>query len=262
MTIQFLLQDLPLGRDEVLALMEPELNTSAKPVRIELSDYITGNFKDSQKLFEMAIKNNNKGLVDIAWKIAMKKDSSTKNSSDEDKSYKKSKILKACERPIESVEVEDLIEKLNSHSSNWATGAAMLLRATSKGEWKTLKQIACDFINENTFNPNSANYRGFELNRYNGLFEPRELRSGVDRKTTFHVSPLYIGLREGLMWCKTHNLINQKNQISFGSNSESNKSPGQMQRVYYSVKANDRGEKLVKMWADIDDYIQKFCRAR
>lgn len=262
MTIQFLLQDLPLNRNEVLALMEPEADASQKPIKIELSEFIVGSFPDSQKLFEMAVKNNNKGLVDIAWKIAMTKDNEKTKPSHKTPSPTKATTVKASERIYESSNVEDLIEKLNSHQSGWATGAAMLLRETSRGEWKTLKEIACDFVNENTFNPSSTNYRGFELNRYNGLYEPRELRTGVERKNTFHVSPLYIGLREGLTWCKKNNLVQQKSAISYGSNSRVNDSAGQMQRVFYKIKANERGEQLVKLWADIDDYILNFCKSR
>jgi hypothetical protein len=261
MTIQFLLQDLPLDRNEVLALMEPSLGGSSKPIKVDLSEFIVGSFTDSQKLFEMAVKNNNKGLVDIAWKIAM---NTRKAPTMAAKSPKKitSKVTKNFEKTNDSVKVEDLIEKLNSHQSNWATGAAMLLQATSKGEWKTLKEIACDFVNNHSFNPLSLNYKGFELNRYNGLYEPVELRPSIERKLTFHVSPLYIGLREGLIWCRKHGLVQQKNGISYGSNIATGSSINQMQRVFYKVKATERGEELVKLWADINDYVMNFCMAR
>lgn len=261
MTIQFLLQDLPLDRNEVLALMEPNAKSNSKPIKVDLSEFIVGSFTDSQKLFEMAVKNNNKGLVDIAWKMAM---NTNKAPTANEKAPKKSfqKVTKNYEKPTESVKVEDLIEKLNSHQSNWATGAAMLLQATSKGEWKTLKEIACDFVNKNSFNPLSLNYKGFELNRYNGMYEPVELRPGIERKLTFHVSPLYIGLREGLIWCRTHGLVQQKNGISYGSTTSTGSSFNQMQRVFYKVKASERGEELVKLWADINDYVMNFCMAR
>jgi hypothetical protein len=35
-----------------------------------------------------------------------------------------------------------------------------------------------------------------------------------------------------------------------------------MQRVFYKVKATERGEELVKLWADINDYVMNFCMAR
>jgi len=263
MTIQFLLQDLPLDRNEVLALMEPGLNGSAKPIKIELSDFIVGSFSDSQKLFEMAVKNNNKGLVDIAWKIAMTKGTSTqKPNAKKPVGFDFHRNVRASEKAHTSLSVEDLIEKLNSHQANWATGAAMLLQATSKGEYRTLKDIACTFVNSNAFDSNSVNYKGFELNRYNGMYEPVELRVGVERKFTFHVSPIYIGLREGLVWCKKNDLVLHKNGISYGSNSKTTQGTNQMQRIYYKVKANERGEELVKLWADMDNYIMSFCNAR
>jgi hypothetical protein len=260
MTIQFLLQDLPLDRNEVLALMEPHAGSKAKPIKVDLSEFILGSFTDSQKLFEMAVKNNNKGLVDIAWKIAMDahKDPTAVIARPK-KVLSKGKNL---EKINPSVKIEDLIEKLNSHQSNWATGAAMLLQSTSKGEWKTLKEIACDFVNKNSFSPTSLNYKGFELNRYNGMYEPVELRPTIERKLTFHVSPLYIGLREGLIWCRTHGLVQQKNGISYGSTTSTGSSFNKMQRVFYKVKATDRGEQLVKLWADINDYVMNFCMAR
>jgi hypothetical protein len=110
---------------------------------------------------------------------------------------------------------------------------------------KNGSNVSCNFL------------RGFELR--NGELSPIDISSGMERKRTFHVSPMYLALREGLVYCTKHNLLQYKRMLSVGATHSGVTSPqiDNTRRIYYKISATERGKQLVEMWGDLDRYIAK-----
>jgi len=267
MTFQFLLQSTPIEHNEAMALMEVAHPERRKPFEIDLAKVINVSTIDSKKLFDMAVKHENPTLASLAFKMSV----THKGGDATEKAAVRAVRAPRMKAPEPTVEtgVEELIETLCSANGYWATGAALLITSVRNDEWTTLKDIAVKYANScwETTDITSASvlFKGFREVSKAGTYswEPLELQPGVERKHTFHVSPIYIGLREGLKWCGKHNLVEQKSGISVGS-SRSNTSgrAESMQRVYYKIRATEKGEMMKEMWADIDSYLLNFFKSR
>lgn len=252
MTFQFLLNGTPLEQGEAATLIKTFKNSRSAPT-IELSEIFDMSQLDSKALFEMAVDKGSQELASLAWKISV---------------GKQPKQVKRGRRPSTETTWEGpeaLIEALHKSASYWAVGAAMLLHYFSElNDWSTLRKIAVFYVNELDENNNipgdSILYKGFTFSNESGEFEPLDLRQSVERKQTFHVSPMYLALREGLNWCTKNGLVDQKSQVSYGSlDGEGVQS---MQRVYYSVRLTQRGHDVIALWADASDYIVNFFANR
>jgi hypothetical protein len=145
-------------------------------------------------------------------------------------------------------------------------GAAMILDYFSEfNDWNTLRKIAIFYVNDidasnNKVPHDSILYKGFTWSEELGNFDPVVLRAGVDRKDTFHVSPMYLSLREGMNWCMKNGLVEQKSQMSYGSLDGA--SGNTMQRVYYNLRLTKRGQDVSLLWADSNEYILNFFASR
>lgn len=268
MTFQFLLQSTPIEHSEAVALMEVAQPNRAKPFEIDLEKVINFSSIDSKQLFEMAVKHENPNLASLAFKMSVRhKDLTTTTPT----VARPQRTTKAKET-IAKATVDELIAKLHDSHGYWATGAALLIASTRQSEWTTLKDVAVKYVNhawtETDMPIKSVVFKGFkptgrDANGDWDSFEPLELQPGVERKDTFHVSPIYIGLREGLGWCRRNNLIEQKSGISVGPvRSNASERSEKMQRVYYKIRATEKGERMKAMWADVDDYIFNFFKSR
>ena len=260
MNFQFQLGGVPLEANEAAALLSMNKTGSSSPTMIDLESVIDSEALDAGKLFEMAVSKQDESLASLAWKISVQQ---------KDKKVipvkKEPKFKVITGKPSDTKSLEEIIEHLNNSSSYSSLGAAMILKAASEKEWVTLRTTAIGFANKmwaDSLNKKGLvlNYkmlRGFELQ--NGSLEPVHLSSGVKRKDTFHVSPMYIALREGLLFCKKQDLVIQKNRVSIGApySKGTSKQADSTRRIYYSIKATERGHELLSMWADIDRYIDK-----
>ena len=260
MNFQFAFNGTPIEPHEAVALLEASSNKgSSKPV-IDISNLIDSKDLDAGKLFELAVSNQNQGLASLAWKISVQQNQARPRKAQGQSTYSTSRILTA-----DTDSIENIIEHLNSTTNYTSLGVALLLRATSNKEWITLRETAIHYVNEVILNKlglnNSKFLRGFEWDGQQ--YMPVDMSSGQKRRNTFHVSPLYISLREGLVYCKKHDLVNQKKMLSVGALYVKNPSPSvdSTRRLYYKIKASDRGQQLIKMWADMDRYIEKVLEA-
>jgi hypothetical protein len=252
MNFQFRIGGTILEQNEAEALLSATKNGTV-PTIIDLNPVLTHAEMDAAKLFELAVTQKNQDLASLAWKISVQQqqEAKTKESPKTPQltlvSYEKQKNLDA------------IIHHLNNTTSYRSLGVAMLLKATKEKEWVTLREVATQFANEMWPNVsrNCKLLRGFE--HRGGKLTPVDLSSGIERRHTFHVSPLYIALREGLLYCKSQDLMEQKKMLSVGAPYAKTADPRteSTRRIYYKIKATSRGEALTELWADIDRYIQK-----
>lgn len=266
MPFQFLLGNTPIKQTEAAALLAATGEYGQGPIEIELTKIFDLRKLDSKRLFELSVKEQNQDLASLAWKISIQNSAegqikfSKKRTAPVTRNGAHTKTLK------EDAAVEELIEKLNSHSSYWSAGAALLLRSCSN-DWVTLREAATDYVNtlwrNTSVQETCVAFKGFDRNSSIGAWEPVDNGVAVDRKKTFHVSPVYIGLREGLIWCRNHGLVDQERGISIGSfRDDVHAKAEHMQRVYYKICATPKGRDLVDSWGDIDDYIDRVFASR
>jgi hypothetical protein len=253
MTFQFLLNGTPLEQGEAATLIKTVRNSRSTPT-IELSEVFDISKLDSKALFEIAVTMGSQELASLAWKISV------------GKPVKKMKAGRPATQKTVWEGPEALIEELHKSQSYWAVGAAMILDYFSEfNDWNTLRKIAIFYVNDidasnNKVPHDSILYKGFTWSEELGNFEPVVLRAGVDRKDTFHVSPMYLSLREGMNWCMKNGLVEQKSQMSYGSLDGA--SGNTMQRVYYNLRLTKRGQDVSLLWADSNEYILNFFASR
>ena len=253
MTFQFLLNGTPLEQGEAATLIKTVRNSRSTPT-IELSEVFDISKLDSKALFEIAVTMGSQELASLAWKISVGKPA------------KKMKAGRPATQKTVWEGPEALIDELHKSQSYWAVGAAMILNYFSEfNDWNTLRKIAIFYVNDidasnNKVPHDSILYKGFTWSEELGNFDPVVLRAGVDRKDTFHVSPMYLSLREGMNWCMKNGLVEQKSQMSYGSLDGA--SGNTMQRVYYNLRLTKRGQDVSLLWADSNEYILNFFASR
>ncbi len=258
MNFQFCLQGVPLESSEASALIDATRNGRKNPISIELTNLIDFGKVDSKRLFDLAVETNNKELASVAWKV------SVEQRLTQTKFIRRDPVkLSVVSSPSKLNYVENLIETLVKSNTYSHAGAAMLLQAASQKEWVTIRETALLFANtmwDNKEVPRDSKFfRGFIPTR-EGL-TTLDLGTGVSRKDTFHVSPIYIGLREGLLLCLREGLVEQRKVLSTGAVNKKGKpvpsNVSKMQRVYYKVKLTGRGQELCDKWGDMDLYISQ-----
>lgn len=257
MNFQFLLQGTPIEKEEAAALFKATRSSKDDCYPIDLEKVIDMKVIDSKKLFELAVEKKIPDLASLAFKVSLASNGS--NSAPRRRSANRNARRMS---KVRSSAPEEIIDLLNRTSSYWATGAASILLETSSTEWCTLREIAVSIVNtldkQARIPRNSVLFRGF-IQTENG-WEPQDISDGVQRKDTYPVSPVYIGLREGLIWCVKNNLVEQKSLMSVSPTQEGNK--GTMSRIFYKIKATESANEVVALWADLPNYIESFYRAR
>jgi hypothetical protein len=256
MDIQFSLHGSPLMMEEAEALVKacPSIH---KPVNIELANFVDTNLLASQELFDLAVKTKNEGLASLAFKISVVKE----NKINETKVKSKSKIelYKYEKKEVKVKSVESIIEEINNSNTYTHIGAAMILNMTSVKDYATLRETAIHYSNLMWKNPavprHCKFFKGFYYSGSTGM-EPIHMAEGIERKHTFHVSPIYIALREGLGYCLKEDLISSKKFLSTGSlYKEKTAQSESMRRTYYKFKATEKGKQVQQLWADLESYI-------
>jgi len=258
MNFQFLLQGAPLAEKEVAALMTATQKKGDSPFSIDLEKVLDVKVLDAKKLFDLAVEQKVPELFSLAVRVSLAQNGPVYKEEKNDK-----KMIKKHRQPKQTSDStpEEIIERLHRSSSYWAVGAASILLETGKQEWTTMREIALNVAREldksRKMPKNSVLYKGFT--RENGVLVPLDLNSFNDRKTTFHVSPIYIGLREGLVWCVKQGLIEQKRSVA---TSEVNIHKNMMSRVYYRLKSTDKAREVRDLWGDLSTYIESFYKIR
>lgn len=262
MNFQFHLQGTPIETKEAAALLTATGVDTSEGLRIDLEKFLDMRKINSRTLFDLSVQQESRELANLAWRISVgKTDTPAKISSPRGASLSRPSAFKE-----DTLSLEDLIDKINRSDAYWAAGVAMIISDMHQEEWTTLRKIATAFVNEcweqRSLPNKSMAYRGFVL-RDNGKLQPYEYAKGVNRKETFHVSPMYIGLREGLIFCQKHNLVEVRSAVSVGSqDDEKNAKAPEIRRMFYKLRASGRGLALRELWSDCDDFAKLLFQKR
>jgi hypothetical protein len=262
MAFKFELGGAVLEPTEAMMLITTMASQGDSVKLIPLDTIININELNAQTLFDLSIKQKNQALASLAWKVSVSKAQTVPTAKvvakPEIVSYKKKAVKQTH---FNYLPLEDIIEHLNTSTSYCSTGVSMLLKALKQTDSVTLRQVAVNVANEMwNAHPalrNSKFFKGFEFKQ--GRLDPIVLSSGIDRKHTFHVSPIYIALREGLLYCQSQGLVDKVKLISVGAPYVENPSASvnSTRRAYYKVRPTERGRELLSVWGDIDNYVYK-----
>jgi hypothetical protein len=102
----------------------------------------------------------------------------------------------------------------------------------------------------------SSAFKGFKRTEDN-LYVPRDISKETPRRESFHVGSLYIGLRDGLIFCQKNGLTQVESDVATGySTGEESRQliPGALSRVYYKVRLSEKGAALQETWSDAEDH--------
>lgn len=262
MNFKFTYQGTPLDSTEAAALVTAVQGT--KPLSIELGKLVDKRKLSSKTLFDLAVREAKPELANLAWKISVGKDSASPLRVLED--VKQAKPKPAAQ--INRLSQDAIIDKILCSKSYWAAGAALLISNLDTAGWTTMRNVATSFANHcyelNLVPTNSVLYRGFRKTKENE-YEPIDLAKGVVRRESFHVSPIYIGLREALIFCQEQGLVETRSSVSTGysTGEPSNQTgPGLLSRVFYEIRLSEKGEALQKTWEDAEDYAIAVFKSR
>lgn len=262
MALKFELGGAVLEPTEAMMLITTMASQGDSVKLIPLDTIINVNELNAQTLFDLSIKQKNEALASLAWKVSVSKTQAAPTA----KVVSKPKIVSHKKKAVTQTNfnylpLEDIIEHLNTNTSYCSTGVSMLLKVLKHIDSVTLRQVAVNIANGMwTAYPalrNSKFFKGFEFKQ--GKLDPIVLSSGIDRKHTFHVSPIYIALREGLLYCQSQGLVDKVKLISVGAPYVENPSASvnSTRRAYYKVRPTERGRELLSVWGDIDNYVYK-----
>lgn len=259
MHFQFTYHNTLLDNEEVSALLSASKPDSETPFTIDLKKCINLKVLDPMSLFQQSVKSKNPALATLAAKLAI--------NEAPPKTVRKPKSISKVLFSTPKENADTLIHNLVSSPSYKTVGAALLLLHGSSSEFKTLREVAVDFANEmynsKTVFANSLLFKGFKLDKATGKLVPQEYASNIKRKETFHVSPLYLSLRGGMLLCKAANIIVTKSAYSIGSyrNPVDEKSK-HLQRKYYTYSVLPRGEEIRDQWSDMHDFVINYFAQR
>lgn len=265
MNLHFRLQGTLLEPQEAAALLTAANKGANTIPEIDLDKVINIDKLDSASLFKMSVETNNKDLASLAWKISVAQQDTTGKKP----TFKKTptRVKKYESTPQQTI--EELIEHIASSTSYPCVGMAMLLQMTNENSSTTIRKTAVHYVNKiwedgllikRPHNQGTSKFfRGFKPTGDGWV--PLILQPGIVRKDTFHVSPIYIALREGLLLGVREGIFEQSSVISWGAsqNKESNTKPGvsKMSRVFYNITKTNKGSEMYSKWGDIDEYIKK-----
>jgi hypothetical protein len=258
MNFHFRLQGALIEPQEAFALLNATSSNSLKVPEIDLDKVIDIKNINSDSLFKMSVETNNSDLAALAWKVSVAQRNKKSVGVEET-----SAVVKKINHSIQQRSIEQIIEHIASANSYSRIGAAMLLQTASENKKTTIRKTAIHYVNKMWGNLNiprgSKLFMGFEHSA-EGL-TPVIQTADIPRKETFHISPIYISLREGLLFCVKEGLLEQIQAYSVGTTSSGTKTnyPGvdKMRRVFYSISATSKGKQLCSEWGDIENYIEK-----
>jgi hypothetical protein len=258
---QFNYKGTPLNSSEAAALLT--LSHGTDPVAVDINKLVDGRRLNSKALFDMAVKQAKPELASLAWKISVQKGKPTESPRRAvTRTFSRASSIKASsiKASQDAPQAEEIIDKILHSQSYWAAGAALLISNLDKTEWATLRQLATDFVNHcadfSLLPTDSAAFKGFELTA-DSFYTPRDLSKDTPRRESFHAAPLYIGLRDGLIFCQKNGLTEVESDVATGysTGEESRKLiPGALSRVYYKVRLSEKGAALQDTWSDAEDH--------
>lgn len=254
MHFQFSFHGLSLNTEEAETLLCAS-SPRPEPYNIDLGKAIDLKISAPAELFKQSIADKNPHLAALAAKLAIHAE-----QKPEVKKIKKSTLaapIKAAVLP------DDFIYSLVSKPSYKSVGTALVLLRGDATNFKSLREIAIAFVNEmyadKKVPKNSVLFRGFVLDKQTNKLIPQDYTAGVSRNESFHVCPLYISLREGLITCKAKSLIETRAEFSTGSHKElASEKSKHLQRKFFLYSLLPAGINIRSTWHDMDEFVVNY----
>lgn len=260
MNVQFNLNGINLKQSEAETL----LTTAGTPsIQLDISKYLSKGQVSVKKLFDLSIEKQRPELAALAAKLAIQAPAHQQQQSEP-----KARQLRKGVRRLHEVEATDApaiecLDYLLTHKKLGSIGAAMIIETVGSGRPTTLRDIAVEQVNRawnKGITEHSAIFRGFEDNGKS--FVPIVTRAEKGA-ITFHASPLYNALREGLKYLVKNGLAEATAKTTWGSDDkELTDNEKQLCRTVYEVNLSDKGKELNEIWADAEKFIYSYWEER
>jgi hypothetical protein len=254
-----------LDKPEAAALLQASSPKGTKPFEIDLSKLIDVRVVDSNKLFKLSVDQQNPALASLAFKLATANVPTTPKATH--------KVVITDKEPVPSstglmlgMEPLEIIADLNKSACYRSVGTAVLLHYANTVDSRAMRDIASEFVNDclttHKMKKTSIAFRGFTQGS-GGKLEPIDNAPKIPRRDTYPVSPVYISLREGLIYCERHGLLSIRQNYSVGSlRSDASPLAEKLKRMYYTFKLTDKGNEVKEYWGDMESFIVKFFKSR
>lgn len=258
MKVQFQLGEVALEKNEAHTIHE--ISGADEVLTVDLFDHIDTSQINTDALFTMSIEKRDPALAALAAKLAI-----TGVKFSKKRAYNKNGAKTIAQ--VETVKTDpfDALGQILNSNTLRSVGAAMILNSLADGERRSLREIAEDVVNHmhDYGFLNTEESPGF----FKGFYQKRKgWFANIDRQSpnqTYHTSPMYTAMREGLSFLKSVGLVDLEEDMSFGAlNKKLSGSQTHLRRRVYTVALNDAGVSLMDTWADSDAYIANFWTTR
>jgi len=254
-----------LDKPEAAALLQASSPKGTKPFEIDLSKLIDVRVVDSNKLFTLSVDQQNPALASLAFKLATANVPTTPKATHKVVITDKEPVPSSTSRMLGREPLE-IIADLNKSACYRSVGTALLLHYAHTSDPRAMRDIASEFVNDclttHKMKKTSIAFRGFTQGS-GGKLEPVDNAPKIPRRDTYPVSPIYISLREGLIYCERHGLLSIRQNYSVGSlRSDASPLAEKLKRMYYTFKLTDKGNEVKEYWGDMESFIVKFFKSR
>lgn len=256
MNVQFNLNGITLKQSEA----ETILSTSEAPIiDVDISKYLSKGSFSTKKLFDLSIEKERPELAALAAKLAIQ---SPKPHQPKRKEFQKG-IRKLHEVTASDSSAIECLDYLLTNQKLSSIGAAMILETVGNGTPITLKNIAIIQVNRawnKGVSEESSIFKGFQDNGESLLPIVAKAQKGL---VTYHGSPIYNSLRDGLKYLVKNGMALAIAKTSWGSSDkELTGSQTLLRRTVYEVSLTDKGKELVKLWGDIPKFVLSYWENR
>ena len=139
----------------------------------------------------------------------------------------------------------------------------MILETVGKGTPITLKDIAIIQVNRawnKGVSEESSIFKGFKDDGKSIMPVVAKAQKGL---VTYHGSPIYNSLRDGLKYLVKNGMALAVAKTSWGSNDkELTGSQTLLRRTVYEVSLTEKGKELVQLWGDISKFVLSYWENR
>jgi hypothetical protein len=258
MNVQFNLNGITLKQSEA----ETILSTSEAPIiNVDISKYLSKGSFSTKKLFDLSIEKERPELAALAAKLAIQ---SPKLQQQQPKRREFQKgIRKLHEVTASDSPAIECLDYLLTNQKLGSIGAAMILETVGKGTPITLKDIAIIQVNRawnKGVSEESSIFKGFKDDGKSIMPVVAKAQKGL---VTYHGSPIYNSLRDGLKYLVKNGMALAVAKTSWGSNDkELTGSQTLLRRTVYEVSLTEKGKELVQLWGDISKFVLSYWENR
>jgi len=260
MNVQFNLNGISLKQSEAETLLA---TAGAPSIQLDISKYLSKGQVSVKKLFDLSIEKQRPELAALAAKLAIQAPAHQQQQPEPKKRQRRKGIRRLHEVEASDAPAIECLEYLLTHKKLGSIGAAMIIETVGVGRPTTLRDIAVMQVNKawnKGITEHSTIFRGFEDDGKSFIpIVTRAEKGGI----TFHASPLYNSLRDGLKYLVKNGLAEATAKTTWGSDDkELTENEKQLCRTVYEVKLSNKGKELHEIWGDAEKFIYSYWEER